>query len=368
MTMPRTILLTGGAGFIGCNLVQWIINETPHRVVNVDKLTYAGQPASLAPVVENPRYQFEQIDIIDSQKIEGLLRKHQPDWIMHLAAETHVDRSIDQPDDFIQTNIVGTYNLLKQSRHYFDQMDTAKKSNFRFHHVSTDEVYGSLCDGGPAFTETTPYAPRSPYSASKAAADHLARAWHETYKLPVMITNSSNNYGPYQFPEKLIPVVILKAIFGQPIPVYGTGENVRDWLYVTDHTRALMTVIEKGEIGETYNIGGGNEQTNMELVRSVCQILDARCPIASNERLTTEQRAGLVSYSELISLVGDRPGHDLRYATDATKIKNALGWEPLESSAAGLEKTVDWYLANEDWWQPLFQCDKPHQRQDTNGT
>jgi len=354
MTAPRKILLTGGAGFIGSNLVKWILDETEHQVVNVDKLTYAGQTGSLAGCQENPRYQFEAVDIVDWKKVGELFHRYQPDWVMHLAAETHVDRSIDQADPFIQTNFVGTFNLLEQSRHYFNQMDTSRKSDFRFQHVSTDEVYGSLSLDQAPFTESTAYNPRSPYAASKAGADHLVRAWHETYRLPTLITHSSNNYGPCQFPEKLVPLVILKAISGEPIPVYGTGENVRDWLYVTDHAQALMRVVELGQVGATYHVGGNNQRTNLELVKSICHLLDMRCPAADNPRLSADQRTRLASYSDLITLVADRPGHDFRYATDTTKIKNSLGWEPRETLSSGLEKTVDWYLANEDWWRPLW--------------
>ena len=359
MTMPKTILLTGGAGFIGCNLARWILQQTPHHVINVDKLTYAGIPASLADLDEHPQYCFEQVDVVNPQQIRRLLEKHQPDWIMHLAAETHVDRSIDDPSPFIQSNIVGTYHLLDQSLHYFNQLNTAKKSDFRFHHVSTDEVYGPLDFHQSAFTETTSYQPTSPYSASKAAADHLTRAWHTTYGLPVVISNSTNNYGPFQYPEKLIPVVILNALYGKSIPVYGTGQNIRDWLYVTDHVQALMQVIENGNIGETYHIGGSNEQANVELAQKLCQILDTKHPIAKNPKLSAEQRNSLVSYSDLITLVADRPGHDLRYASSTEKIKQELGWEPRENLTTGLEKTVDWYLANQDWWLPLCQNQKP---------
>ncbi|MCH2181437.1 MAG: dTDP-glucose 4,6-dehydratase [Mariniblastus sp.] len=358
MTVARKILLTGGAGFIGSHLVKWILDETEHEVVNVDKLTYAGQTRSLSGCQQNPRYQFEAIDIVDRKNVEELFHRHQPDWVMHLAAETHVDRSIDQPDEFIQTNVVGTFNLLEQSRHYFHQLELDRQSRFRFHHVSTDEVYGSLSLDDDPFTEQTAYNPRSPYSASKAGADHLVRAWHETYRLPVIITHSSNNYGPCQFPEKLVPLVILKAILGQPIPVYGTGENVRDWLYVTDHVRALMRVVEAGAPGETYHIGGNNQPANLELVQSICRLLDTRCPVADNPRLSAEQQTGLASYSALITLVADRPGHDLRYSSDTTKITNSLGWKPHETLLSGLEKTIEWYLTNEDWWKPLLQADE----------
>jgi dTDP-glucose 4,6-dehydratase len=334
------ILITGGAGFIGSNLIRQILDESPHRIVNVDKLTYAGNISSLADCAENPRYCFEQADLCDSAALQAIFSKHRPDAVMHLAAESHVDRSIDGPGEFIQTNIVGTYNLLQAAREYI-ATSSVPLSDFRFLHVSTDEVYGSLSADESGFSEITPYSPHSPYSASKASSDHLARAWHDTYGLPVLVTNCSNNYGPLQFPEKLIPVVILKCLRGEPIPVYGKGENIRDWLYVGDHCAALRTVLEEGKPGETYNIGGNNEQTNLDLVKHICAILD-------------ELRPGPQSYATLISFVTDRPGHDLRYAIDPTKIHTELGWEPKETFETGFRKTIQWYLENQQWWQSIL--------------
>jgi dTDP-glucose 4,6-dehydratase len=331
------ILITGGAGFIGSALIRHLLNNTEHQVFNLDKLTYAGNLESLASVVNTPRYQFLQADIADSDAVSHALAKFQPDAIMHLAAESHVDRSIDGPADFIQTNIVGTYALLEATRRYWSQLDPARKAAFRFHHISTDEVYGDLHGVDDLFTETTPYAPSSPYSASKAASDHLVRAWQRTYGLPVLLTNCSNNYGPYHFPEKLIPLVILNALDGKPLPVYGNGQQVRDWLYVEDHARALLTVVTAGEVGETYNIGGHNEQKNLHVVESICALLDELSPRQSG------------SYTEQISFVTDRPGHDLRYAIDASKIERELGWKPQETFSSGLRKTVLWYLDNLDW-------------------
>jgi dTDP-glucose 4,6-dehydratase len=331
------ILITGGAGFIGSALIRYLLNNTEHLVLNLDKLTYAGNLESLASVESDPRYQFLQADIADSDAVSHALAKFQPDAIMHLAAESHVDRSIDGPADFIQTNIVGTYALLEATRRYWSQLDPARKAAFRFHHISTDEVYGDLHGVDDLFTETTPYAPSSPYSASKAASDHLVRAWQRTYGLPVLLTNCSNNYGPYHFPEKLIPLVILNALDGKPLPVYGNGQQVRDWLYVEDHARALLTVVTAGEVGETYNIGGHNEQKNLHVVESICALLDELSPRQSG------------SYTEQISFVTDRPGHDLRYAIDASKIERELGWKPQETFSSGLRKTVLWYLDNLDW-------------------
>jgi dTDP-glucose 4,6-dehydratase len=331
------ILITGGAGFIGSALIRHLLNNTAHQVLNLDKLTYAGNLESLAGVADHPNYRFVQADIADSATVSQALAEFQPDAIMHLAAESHVDRSIDGPAAFIQTNIVGTYTLLEATRSYWAQLDPVRKAAFRFHHISTDEVYGDLHGVDDLFTETTPYAPSSPYSASKAASDHLVRAWQRTYGLPVLITNCSNNYGPYHFPEKLIPLVILNALDGKPLPVYGNGQQVRDWLYVEDHARALLKVVTEGKVGETYNIGGHNEQKNLHVVESICSLLD---------ELTPRQNG---SYKEQIRFVSDRPGHDLRYAIDASKIERELGWKPEETFASGLRKTVLWYLDNLDW-------------------
>jgi dTDP-glucose 4,6-dehydratase len=333
----KKILITGGAGFIGSAVVRQFINDTDCHVVNVDKLTYAGNLQSLASVSEHPRYAFEQVDICDAAEVARLFREHRPDAVMHLAAESHVDRSISGPADFIQTNIVGTYTLLEAARSYWNRLDATGKAAFRFHHISTDEVYGSLGDEG-FFTEETAYEPNSPYSASKASSDHLVRAWHHTYGLPVVTTNCSNNYGPYHFPEKLIPLVILNAVSGKPLPIYGKGDNIRDWLYVDDHARALRLVLEKGTPGETYNIGGWNEKTNLEVVQAICSILDALHPHGA-------------PHSRLITYVADRPGHDMRYAIDASKIAKDLGWKPLETFDTGLRKTVEWYLSNSEWVQ-----------------
>lgn len=331
----KTILITGAAGFIGSAVARQFINETQDKVVNVDKLTYAGNLQSLASVSENPHYKFEQVDICDAAEVARVFREHQPDAVMHLAAESHVDRSITGPAAFIQTNIVGTYTLLEAARSYWNELDSVRKAAFRFHHISTDEVYGSLDDSG-FFTEDTAYEPNSPYSASKASSDHLVRAWHHTYGLPVVTTNCSNNYGPYHFPEKLIPLVILNAVNGKPLPIYGKGDNIRDWLYVDDHARALRLVLEKGKLGETYNIGGWNEKTNLEVVQAICTILDEKLPHNA-------------PHAKLITYVQDRPGHDRRYAIDATKIANDLGWKPQETFETGLRKTVEWYLSNSDW-------------------
>ena len=337
------ILVTGGSGFIGSNLVRLLVEEKGESVINLDKLTYAGNAESLADLEGNPNYCFEQVDLCDAAALNAVFTKHQPDTVMHLAAESHVDRSIDGPGEFIQTNIVGTFNLLQAALGYWQSLEGDQKSNFRFLHVSTDEVYGSLAPDADGFSETTSYDPHSPYSASKAASDHLARAWADTYGLPVLVTNCSNNYGPYQFPEKLIPVVILKCLRGEPIPVYGKGENIRDWLYVTDHAEALYTVTTKGRVGETYNIGGNNERQNIELVRTLCTLMDKFAPMDNAK-----------SYEDLISFVTDRPGHDMRYAIDSTKIREELGWEPKEDFASGFRKTVKWYLDNQDWWQHIL--------------
>lgn len=335
--MAKTYIVTGGAGFIGSAVVRMIIESSDDVVVNIDKLTYAGNLDSLQSVTDNPRYHFVHADICDSRAMAEVFARHQPDAIMHLAAESHVDRSIDGPGDFIQTNIVGSYTLLEAARDYWNGIEADKKEAFRFHHVSTDEVYGSLGDEG-MFLETTPYDPSSPYSASKASSDHLVRAWHRTYGLPVVLTNCSNNYGPYQYPEKLIPLVLQKARAGEALPIYGTGENIRDWLYVDDHARALILVMKRGMSGETYNIGGHNEVTNIDVVRTLCAILDDREPAKDGK-----------PYAELITYVTDRPGHDMRYAIDASKIQRDLGWVPEETFETGLAKTVDWYLANQKW-------------------
>lgn len=348
------ILITGGSGFIGSNLVRLLVEEKGESVINLDKLTYAGNAESLADLEGNPNYCFEQVDLCDAAALNAVFTKHKPDAVMHLAAESHVDRSIDGPGEFIQTNIVGTFNLLQAALGYWkllpSQVSALKsqpsKETFRFLHVSTDEVYGSLDPDASGFSETTPYDPHSPYSASKAASDHLARAWGDTSGLPVLVTNCSNNYGPYQFPEKLIPVVILKCLRGEPIPVYGKGENIRDWLYVQDHAEALYAVLTQGRVGETYNIGGNNERKNIELVRMLCQIMDQMHPPS---RLPTFSPSNPISYESLITFVTDRPGHDLRYAIDPTKIRDELGWEPKEDFASGFRKTVQWYLENRDW-------------------
>ncbi|MBA3023280.1 MAG: dTDP-glucose 4,6-dehydratase [Gammaproteobacteria bacterium] len=339
----KKILVTGGAGFIGSAVLRQFLNETDCHVVNVDKLTYAGNLQSLASVSDSPRYAFEKVDICDAAEVARVFREHQPDALMHLAAESHVDRSISGPAEFIQTNIFGTYTLLEAARNHWNNLEGDKKADFRFHHISTDEVYGSLGDEG-FFTEDTAYKPNSPYSASKASSDHLVRAWHHSYGLPVVTTNCSNNYGPYHFPEKLIPLVILNAVNGKPLPIYGKGDNIRDWLYVDDHARALRLVLEKGTLGETYNIGGRNEKTNLEVVQTICAILD-------------ELRPQGAPHSQLITYVTDRPGHDMRYAIDASKIANDLGWKPLETFDTGLRKTVQWYLSNTDWVQGVTSGD-----------
>lgn len=334
------ILVTGGAGFIGSALVRHLLSETDHEVLNLDKLTYAGNLESLASIEGHPRYRFLKADIADSEAVSRALAQFQPDAIMHLAAESHVDRSIDGPAAFIQTNIVGTYALLESTRAYWSSLNAERKAAFRFHHISTDEVYGDLHGVDDLFTETTPYAPSSPYSASKAASDHLVRAWHRTYGLPVLLTNCSNNYGPYHFPEKLIPLMILNALEGKPLPVYGDGLQVRDWLFVEDHARALVEVVTRGQVGETYNIGGHNEQKNIEVVRGICTLL---------EELAPAKPAGIARFEDLITHVKDRPGHDLRYAIDAGKIERELGWKPQETFHSGLRKTVQWYLDNLEW-------------------
>ena len=336
------ILVTGGAGFIGSAVIRHIIDNTDDRVVNVDKLTYAGNLESLASVSDNERYAFEQVDICDRAALDAVLQRHQPDAIMHLAAESHVDRSIDGPAAFMETNIIGTYTLLEAARQYWNTLDETARQAFRFHHISTDEVYGDLEGPEDLFTETTPYAPSSPYSASKASSDHLVRAWLRTYGFPTLITNCSNNYGPYHFPEKLIPLMILNALEGKPLPVYGQGTQVRDWLYVEDHARALYKVATEGKVGETYNIGGHNEKQNIEVVHTLCDLL---------EELVPTKPEGLNQYRDLITHVQDRPGHDLRYAIDASKIERELGWAPQETFETGIRKTVQWYLDNSEWCQ-----------------
>ncbi|MDX1722547.1 MAG: dTDP-glucose 4,6-dehydratase [Pseudomonas sp.] len=331
------ILVTGGAGFIGSAVIRHIIDSTADSVVNLDKLTYAGNLESLLDVSDSGRYAFEQVDICDSAELKRVFHNHQPGAVMHLAAESHVDRSIDGPAAFIETNIVGTYTLLEATRQYWLGLDDSHKDTFRFHHISTDEVYGDLDDPDELFTETTPYAPSSPYSASKASSDHLVRAWSRTYGLPTLITNCSNNYGPYHFPEKLIPLIILNALEGKTLPVYGKGDQVRDWLYVEDHARALYKVVTEGVVGETYNIGGHNEKQNIEVVHALCELLDELRPWQGR------------SYKDLITHVQDRPGHDLRYAIDASKIQRALNWTPIETFESGIRKTVEWYLSNLEW-------------------
>ncbi|RUO45174.1 dTDP-glucose 4,6-dehydratase [Idiomarina aquatica] len=340
--MSKTFLVTGGAGFIGSAVVRELIKHSNHRVVNVDKLTYAGNLASLSEVDQDSRYVFEQVDICDGAEVSRLFEQYQPDVVMHLAAESHVDRSIDGPAEFIHTNIIGTYTLLEAARQYWQQQ--GRPAGFRFHHISTDEVYGDLHGSNDLFTETTPYAPSSPYSASKASSDHLVRAWQRTYNLPTLVTNCSNNYGPYHFPEKLIPLMILNALAGKSLPVYGDGAQIRDWLYVEDHARALIKVANEGEVGETYNIGGHNEKKNIEVVQLICDLL---------EELVPQKPQGIGAYRDLITFVDDRPGHDVRYAIDASKIQRELGWVPQETFETGLRKTVQWYLERKDWWQPL---------------
>jgi len=345
------ILITGGAGFIGSAVARHIIENTNDSVVNVDSLTYAGNVESISTVSGSERYNFVQADICDAKVMADVFAKYQPDAVMHLAAESHVDRSIDGPANFMQTNIMGTFTLLEATRAYWLTLPEVKKSDFRFHHISTDEVYGDLDGTDDLFTEETPYAPSSPYSASKASSDHLVRAWQRTYGLPVIVTNCSNNYGPYHFPEKLIPHVILNALDGKALPVYGDGSQIRDWLYVEDHARALYKVVTEGKVGETYNIGGHNEKKNIEVVETLCKILDELKPISENPAFASSD---FTSYRELITFVKDRPGHDVRYAIDASKIEKDLGWVPEESFDTGIKKTVVWYLNNENWWKRVL--------------
>ncbi len=335
------ILITGGAGFIGSAVCRYIIEHTDHKVVNLDALTYAADLTTLESISNSPRYKFVHADIRNAAQLDQAFSAHKPDCVMHLAAESHVDRSIDGPSVFLETNIFGTYNMLQASLKHWRTLDETKKAAFRFHHISTDEVYGTLGAEG-LFVETTPYAPNSPYSASKASSDHLVRAWQETYGLPCVTSNCSNNYGPFQFPEKLIPVIILNALNSRPIPIYGNGQNIRDWLFVDDHARALYKVLTEGQIGESYNIGGNSEQKNLDVAHTICALMDQLRP-----------RQDGTSYADLITFVEDRPGHDLRYAIDATKIKNELGWQPTETFETGLKKTVQWYLDNIDWCENI---------------
>jgi dTDP-glucose 4,6-dehydratase len=338
----KKFLITGGAGFIGSAVIRYILSDTENEVVNLDCLTYAGNLDSLSGIESNPRYCFEKINICDLPALGRVLSYHRPDFIMHLAAESHVDRSIDTPDQFIQTNLVGTFNLLQAARDLWSNLDGVRKEGFRFHHISTDEVYGDLGGEERLFTESAPYNPSSPYSASKAGSDHLVRAWGRTYGLPVIITNCSNNYGPYQLPEKLIPHMIINALEGKPLPVYGDGRQVRDWLYVEDHVPALCKAVTEGFVGETYNIGGDCEKTNIEVVNAVCDLLD---------ELACDKQSSISSYRELITFVDDRPGHDIRYAVDSSKVQSELGWAPEETFESGIRKTVQWYLENESWWK-----------------
>ncbi|ATC93407.1 dTDP-glucose 4,6-dehydratase [Pseudoalteromonas tunicata] len=352
------ILVTGGAGFIGSAVIRHVINNTEDSVVNVDKLTYAGNLESLESIAQSERYSFEQVDICDAVAIKRVFEQHQPDIIMHLAAESHVDRSIDGPAEFIGTNIIGTYTLLEAARQYWLALDAVRQAHFRFHHISTDEVYGDLEGPEDLFTETTAYAPSSPYSASKAASDHLVRAWLRTYGLPTLVTNCSNNYGPYHFPEKLIPLMILNALEGKTLPVYGNGLQIRDWLYVEDHARALYLVATKGVVGETYNIGGHNEKANIDVVNTICALLEELVPSNPYSKASGSEQgfAGLITY------VKDRPGHDVRYAIDANKIANELGWTPEESFESGIRKTVQWYLDNQAWWSRVLDGSYAGQR------
>ena len=350
MTSQKTIMVTGGAGFIGSAVIRQLISDTDHTVINVDKLTYAGNLATLGNAVNHRRHHFERVDICDSTAICALFSKYKPDAVMHLAAESHVDRSIDGPANSIHSNIIGTYTMLEAARHFWSALPQEKKQSFRFHHVSTDEVFGSLNECG-LFHENSPYDPHSPYSASKASSDHLVRAWHHTYGLPVLITNCSNNYGPYQYPEKLIPLMILNALNEQSLPIYGKGDNIRDWLYVEDHAQALRLVLSQGRIGETYNIGGHNEKSNLEVVNTLCKILDDLTP-----------RKNKKPYNELITYVEDRPGHDQRYAIDASKLQHELGWSPTETFESGIKKSVEWYIKHATWWKNTTSDDYQQER------
>lgn len=351
-------LITGGAGFIGSALIRYLIAHTSANVLNLDKLTYAGNLNSLKNIAQSDRYRFEHVDICDQVELSRVFSEFKPDIVIHLAAESHVDRSIDGPSDFIRTNIIGTYNLLEASRQHWASLPADKKTAFRFHHISTDEVYGDLEDPEDLFIEQTPYAPSSPYSASKASSDHLVRAWHRTYGLPTIVTNCSNNYGPHHFPEKMIPLMILNALEGKALPVYGDGKQIRDWLYVEDHARALYLVATRGQAGETYNIGGHNEKTNIDVVKAICSLLEELVP----ENTHSKAAGNLDGFQGLIVYVEDRPGHDVRYAIDATKIKHALGWQPLETFESGLRKTVKWYLENKTWWNQVLDGSSCRQR------
>jgi dTDP-glucose 4,6-dehydratase len=348
------ILITGGAGFIGSALIRHIIQNTDDEVVNFDKLTYAGNLESLGKVASSPRYAFEHADVCSRSDVDRALNIHKPDAVMHLAAESHVDRSIDGPDSFIETNIVGTYVLLQAARHYLEQAPISRRAAFKFHHISTDEVYGDLGSDDRACSESAAYSPSSPYAASKASSDHLVRAWHRTFRLPIVITNCSNNYGPYQFPEKLIPLMILNALEGKPLPIYGAGDQIRDWLYVEDHARALHAVVTRGQVGQTYNVGGHNEVRNIDVVRSVCELLN---------HIAASRRPGSLGFESLITHVQDRPGHDKRYALDAGKIERELNWRPQENFSSGLRKTVEWYLANSVWCASVQRGSKERVRQ-----
>jgi dTDP-glucose 4,6-dehydratase len=357
------ILVTGGAGFIGSAVVRHIIENTTDEIINVDKLTYAGNLESLEMVSNSDRYHFEQVDICNRHELDRIFKLYTPDIVMHLAAESHVDRSIDGPSEFIETNIVGTYTLLEATRSYWLELNDVKKSNFRFHHISTDEVYGDLEGPKDLFTENTPYAPSSPYSASKAASDHLVKAWLRTYGLPIVITNCSNNYGPFHFPEKLIPLIILNALDGKALPIYGNGLQIRDWLHVEDHARALYLVATTGKVGETYNIGGHNEKTNIEVVKTICSLLEEFVPDNCNSKAS----GSADGFSGLIEFVTDRPGHDIRYAIDASKIEKDLGWVPIESFESGIRKTVIWYLENKNWWSRVLDGSYTRERLGVNG-
>jgi dTDP-glucose 4,6-dehydratase len=352
------VIITGGAGFIGSTLIKYLLDSTTVKVLNLDKLTYAGNLESLKSVSNNSRYDFVQVDICNRDEVEKIFLSFEPDLIMHLAAESHVDRSIDGPADFIKTNIVGTFTLIDVAKNYWSSLETKKKNKFRFHHISTDEVYGDLDGPEDLFTEETPYSPSSPYSASKASSDHLVRAWNTTFGFPTLVTNCSNNYGPFHFPEKLIPLIILNAIEGKELPIYGDGLQIRDWLYVEDHAKALYLVATQGKLGETYNIGGHNEMSNIDVVLSICELL---------EELVPKKPEGIRKYKDLITYVKDRPGHDVRYAIDASKIEKELGWKPCETFDTGLRKTVEWYLNNKDWWDNVLNGSYQRQRLGEDG-